>query len=604
MRAESKNSITRLLLFSTLLLASVSAQCSSGQYSDGTTAENAPNCPACGGSGGSTNYICASGSYKTGTPCTGTDSSDTQTCSLCHGGASYHCSAGTKRTGSTCTGSGSTDTQTCLGCTSGQYQSSNSFVGTDCTSHAVPLCTNTSGTYASVSPSATTDRVCTIFSTCDKGQRETQAPTTVNNRLCSSCDNGEYQSTTGYTGTTCTPWLNCAAEEYQSTPPSMSVNRVCTTWSKCLAGTYETTAPTSTLNRVCSSCDAGHYQVSNSFTGTTCAPWSTCTAGQKGTAPTLSINRVCSHCDAGQYHPTDTPQVTSCSNCESGKYQVAIASITCNFCAAGTAFTSSTTTCTTCVAGQYQTKNDLASATCLTCTAGFSTMNRSVACEACPTGQSQGLATAVDYNSCALCPKGKEYINVDEPCSTCANGQFQIHHEKYRGAKCCPTLGTTQSQDFPKCKSITITSVHSSRAASDGQTIGLPTPPEGVDPVFNSTHSYRGTDVLNVEITLQNFDNANEEVEDHITSLFVWVVTESDPSVPLFEPVTVAWDGASATDAETINVNISVPMVSKVETTFDVLDGQGGTVSTTSKLCSTWQIVYVVLCSAVLFLCF
>ena len=604
MRAESKNSITRLLLFSTLLLASVSAQCSSGQYDDGSKdAGNAPTCPACG-NGGSTNYICASGSYKTGTTCTGTDTSDTQTCSLCHGGASYHCSAGTKRTGSTCTGSGSTDTQTCLGCTSGQYQSSNSFVGTDCTSHAVPLCTNTSGTYASVSPSATTDRVCTIFSTCDKGQRETQAPTTVNNRLCSSCGNGEYQSTTGYTGTTCTPWLNCAAEEYQSTPPSMSVNRVCTTWSKCLAGTYETTAPTSTLNRVCSSCDAGHYQVSNSFTGTTCAPWSTCTAGQKGTAPTLSINRVCSHCDAGQYHPTDTPQVTSCSNCESGKYQVAIASITCNFCAAGTAFTSSTTTCTTCVAGQYQTKNDLASATCLTCTAGFSTMNRSVACEACPTGQSQGLATAVDYNSCALCPKGKEYINVDEPCSTCANGQFQIHHEKYRGAKCCPTLGTTQSQDFPKCKSITITSVHSSRAASDGQTIGLPTPPEGVDPVFNSTHSYRGTDVLNVEITLQNFDNANEEVEDHITSLFVWVVTESDPSVPLFEPVTVAWDGASATDAETISVNISIPMVSKVETTFDVLDGQGGTVSTTSKLCSTWQIVYVVLCSAVLFLCF
>ena len=53
-------SIAYLLLFETFLVASVSAQCSWGQYDDERKdAGNAPTCPACD-NGGSTNYICAS----------------------------------------------------------------------------------------------------------------------------------------------------------------------------------------------------------------------------------------------------------------------------------------------------------------------------------------------------------------------------------------------------------------------------------------------------------------------------------------------------------------------------------------------------------------
>ena len=58
-------------------------------------------------------------------------------CSICqNGGSSPSCLAGSYSNGA-CTGSGTSDTQTCVACDSGQYQPSNTYAGTSCQPHTV-----------------------------------------------------------------------------------------------------------------------------------------------------------------------------------------------------------------------------------------------------------------------------------------------------------------------------------------------------------------------------------------------------------------------------------------------------------------------------------
>ncbi len=82
--------------------------------------------------GGGAAYNCGPGSFRNGTLCTGTVTSDTQSCGgetshkphriptralvVCNGGgASYNCSIGFFRTGSLCSGTDTSDSQTCNG---------------------------------------------------------------------------------------------------------------------------------------------------------------------------------------------------------------------------------------------------------------------------------------------------------------------------------------------------------------------------------------------------------------------------------------------------------------------------------------------------------
>lgn len=77
---------------------------------------------------GGASYFCGLGNHKTGSSCSGTGNSDTQTCQgmknsfsflkltgCLNGGASYKCGAGNFKSGAVCTGTGASDTQTCTG---------------------------------------------------------------------------------------------------------------------------------------------------------------------------------------------------------------------------------------------------------------------------------------------------------------------------------------------------------------------------------------------------------------------------------------------------------------------------------------------------------
>lgn len=80
---------------------------------------------ACGNGGSS--YLCPSGTYQTGSSCSGTGTTDTQTCQgehsclshaynlVCANGPMYLCSPGFYKSGTSCTGALREDTQTCQG---------------------------------------------------------------------------------------------------------------------------------------------------------------------------------------------------------------------------------------------------------------------------------------------------------------------------------------------------------------------------------------------------------------------------------------------------------------------------------------------------------
>lgn len=65
---------------------------------------------------------------------------------------------------------------------------------------------------------------------------------------CVPCEDGTFS---GEGATSCTPWTECGDEEYESTAPSATNDRVCTACTVCEAGTVEASPCTETADRVC-----------------------------------------------------------------------------------------------------------------------------------------------------------------------------------------------------------------------------------------------------------------------------------------------------------------------------------------------------------------
>jgi len=150
--------------------------------------------------------------------------------------------------------------------------------------------------------------VCSAWSNCGAGQYVSTQPTITNNRGCTSCPSGQYQ--TGTNANSCTAWSNCGAGQYVSGNPSSSANRVCqscgsgqfststnqgscTTWSTCNAGTIITTDGTSTNDRGCTGCSQGSNPTDpdNVGTFTTSANLYTCTAWTTVPTDTNSVHQ-------------------------------------------------------------------------------------------------------------------------------------------------------------------------------------------------------------------------------------------------------------------------------------------------------------------------
>ena len=99
--------------------ANICSSCSAGYYNTGA-------CTECTSS-------CAVGQYKSGIPCNGSTTTDTQSCAACsNGGSSYSCSFGKYLNGKACLGHGDADTQTCNNCAIGKYQNQERSTAASC----------------------------------------------------------------------------------------------------------------------------------------------------------------------------------------------------------------------------------------------------------------------------------------------------------------------------------------------------------------------------------------------------------------------------------------------------------------------------------------
>lgn len=97
--------------------------------------------------------------------------------------------------------------------------------------------------------------VCTMTS-CASGEYQSAPPTPTMDRVCSpltSCATGEYESTapTATSDRICTVLTACASSEFESAAPTATSDRSCTACTVCGAGTIEEAACSATADTVC-----------------------------------------------------------------------------------------------------------------------------------------------------------------------------------------------------------------------------------------------------------------------------------------------------------------------------------------------------------------
>eukprot|EP00049_Salpingoeca_infusionum_P005502 m.92811 g.92811 ORF g.92811 m.92811 type:complete len:2840 (+) comp12991_c0_seq1:76-8595(+) len=305
-----------------------------------------------------------------------------------------------------------------------------------------------------------------LSATCAAGTYESVSPTVSNNRVCSKCPSGTYSSA-GSTG--------------------------CKSWTVCAVGYYESKAPTATSDRQCSLCN-GKTQYQDQAGQTSCKPVTTCSSSQYETkAPTRSSNRQCTACRTtcstgqvlqgtcgGTSNPycvschvscatcsgTSSSQCTSCSGglkliggtcvdvaCGSGQYATGTGCKACHS-SCGDCDGGTPTDCTGCKAGTF-----LSGSACVsTCPANFfkdSSDNTCKRCTICPSGtfapKCSGSTTAdSDCQSWDVCDAGQKQKTEpnaysDRVCVSCALG---VEFQDTPGNVNCDPLTTCQAGYF------------------------------------------------------------------------------------------------------------------------------------------------------------
>eukprot|EP00048_Salpingoeca_helianthica_P009150 m.131035 g.131035 ORF g.131035 m.131035 type:complete len:4598 (-) comp14790_c0_seq1:87-13880(-) len=135
--------------------------------------------------------------------------------------------------------------------------------------------------YQSSPPSATTDRRCSLVTSCVANQWQAAAATAVSNTLCFN-------------------WSVCSPTQFESVAPTSLTNRVCANIRNCTVNEFETTRPTSTSNRICGALTVCRPTLEFQTVAPTltsdrsCANLTRCNATQfESVAPTTTSNRVC-----------------------------------------------------------------------------------------------------------------------------------------------------------------------------------------------------------------------------------------------------------------------------------------------------------------------
>ena len=260
------------------------------------------------------------------------------------------------------------------------------------------------------------------------------------NGTCVQCLSGTYQSSSNFTGASC---------------------------SVCPAGRFGNGPSTTSLCSGPVLCDTGYYALpgakSDNITDpTACA---LCPVGFTS-APGSTSSAACKSCAAGQYW-----NGTSCNMCMSGTYQSKSNFVgpSCIDCSAGRFGIGPSTTmlcsgAVSCPAGYYAlagatNSNSTDPATCAMCPVGFSSPSGSTLVTACVFATCP-VASGQFWNgtSCETCPAGQFLNSTSSTCQSCPTGTFS-----FSGATSCTCLscGDTQAVLDTVINSVNITSVDS-----------------------------------------------------------------------------------------------------------------------------------------------
>jgi hypothetical protein len=244
---------------------------------------------------------------------------------------------------------------------------------------APPACAT--GTWDDDGDSATP---CAAWSDCGPGQHVTTPGNATQDRTCSACVSGTYN--TEQNARLCTGWTTCSAGRYVSAAGSASSDQVCADCAdgtytsgidrsacvargECEPGSVQTTPGSATAPPSCESCSAGNYCAGGTAPVVTCAAGSwdhdaeaatdcvaktDCLAGEyvvdEGAA---TSDRSCAACDNESYSSDDN--LDSCSprgECAPGYEQTAAGSST------------APTTCAACSIGSYCAGGDAPAVPC------------------------------------------------------------------------------------------------------------------------------------------------------------------------------------------------------------------------------------------------
>ena len=317
---------------------------------------------------------------------------------------------------------------------------------------------------------------CVNVTQCPAGEREIQAPTTAQDRVCEVCPAGTFKPTVGqapceavstciagaqYVATAATPISDtvcanvtvCAANQFQVAAPTEFSDRRCRNLTVCDSNQFQTKAPTAVSDRVCKDirppCSTDEYESAapTDVSDRQCTAYSTCSASEyEAVAPTPNSDRVClpiTQCTATQFqvHAPSTVSDRVCANltvCDFALEFEAVAPTTnsdrvceaCTVCPGGTHFEVSACTetadaecaeCSTCEAGKFASAacdddSDTQCTDCTTCTLGLTY-------EASPCLQHQN--------------------RVCSPCQSCNATQFV--------AQTCTLTSNTECEPYSVC---------------------------------------------------------------------------------------------------------------------------------------------------------
>ncbi len=124
---------------------------------------------------------------------------------------------------------------------------------------------------------------CVSKTTCALGEYVVAGGSPTTNRVCASCDTGEFSDSTN------------ASE--------------CTAWQTCPAGKYIEAVGTSTSDRQCTNCPNGRF--SSSSNSSSCTPWTTCSAPShyQTASPSSTSDRTCGACSPPERTSADNQTV-------------------------------------------------------------------------------------------------------------------------------------------------------------------------------------------------------------------------------------------------------------------------------------------------------